>query len=133
MTMRNLKFRFWDRFNEEFTYSEGMALSRFFTLFEACTDGENDPILEHFTGLHDMDGNEIYEGDRLTSQIAVVLGLDGDIVDPGQQVYFCDTNDFWMMDTSLNQNKEEGDPLDDELRLFKYKLVGNIHEKEQNQ
>ena len=55
MGTREIKFRAWDRDNKELVYQDanltaGKVISRF-------------DVLVQFTGLHDKNGKEIYEGD----------------------------------------------------------------------
>lgn len=63
--MREIKFRAWDPEADAYRYdvsvSDGMAESSW---------GKEKPewILEQFTGLHDRNGKEIYEGDILRDQ-----------------------------------------------------------------
>ena len=70
--MREIKFRAWD--GEKYIYSDQTNASYFGDcVLDYCTKqwiqtggyGDNCFILEQFTGLHDKNGKEIYEGDVL--------------------------------------------------------------------
>ena len=50
--MRDIKFRIWDGNNKKYDYPEIIELNKGLEY-------------EQFTGLRDIDGNEIYEGDHL--------------------------------------------------------------------
>ena len=61
--MKDIKFRCWDKFNENMTYSN--VLCDFFNDVQKLKEGGNNPILTQFTGLKDRGGKDIYDGDIL--------------------------------------------------------------------
>ena len=67
--MDGIKFRCWDNFNAEFTYSEIMGLSKFFTDFEMRIEGDDKCFLEQFINHKDINGKEICEGDKVKASI----------------------------------------------------------------
>lgn len=61
--MREIKFRFYDQFNDEWRYSPSPDYTQFWIDYAIAIEKDNNPSLMQFTGLHDKDGKEIYEGD----------------------------------------------------------------------
>lgn len=48
------KFRYYDPFNDCYSYSDNFKnLALFFHQFQMACDGENNPVLEQWTGLYD--------------------------------------------------------------------------------
>lgn len=120
---RVLKFRAWDKENEEYRNGydvllkyDGSAISRY-ALGALDTDMPVNVIIEQYTGLKDKNGKEIYEGDRIK-------------IEGSDSVYTVEYGrGVWVA--------RFGDESGDNICLFHYvqknmvlyaEVIGNIHE-----
>lgn len=67
--MREIKFRAWDKFNDQMWYQKD-SIGLFFTNMEEAQKGGNGIEFMQFTGLRDREGTEIYEDDILQGRSA---------------------------------------------------------------
>jgi uncharacterized phage protein (TIGR01671 family) len=72
--MKDIKFRYWDPFNETMIYNyQFQMLSDFFEEHDKALYGGNNPTLMQFTGLQDTNGRDIYEGDLVTCEPSKII------------------------------------------------------------
>lgn len=118
--MREIKFRVW---NEEFKLFDTLLKDDYYgdgnIGFVDCFVGNEEDIWEQFTGLHDKNGREIYEGD-----VVKVYGFSK--VTVGKVIYedyyftldgFCDTGTD-RPEMAFSEGEFE----------VNYEVIGNIHE-----
>ena len=136
--MREIKFRAYDTHTKtmlpivdiiKFTKSEGIYITRD-SAYGVGINIQYQPHIEimQFTGLHDKNGKEIYEGD-------IVKRNEHSI--PEEQVYVnAETGQIKYLDGSFGFYKNKGkiylfNPLHDELafdELKYYEVIGNIYD-----
>ncbi|NLE25099.1 MAG: hypothetical protein GX625_07120 [Clostridiaceae bacterium] len=118
--MRELKFRAWDKSQKYMAYQGSPDLE---TLSSFMFHFGEDIVLQS-TGFFDKNENEIFEGDILSDWNEV----DGKQVQSFLQVFWCNSDGAWKLDSSFNQDKSSGDLLSEELSSFVYEISGNIYE-----
>ena len=118
--MRELKFRAWDKSQKYMAYQGSPDLE---TLSSFMFHFGEDIVLQS-TGFFDKNENEIFEGDILSDWNEV----DGKQVQSYLQVFWCNNDGAWKLDSSFNQDKLSGDLLSEELSSFVYEISGNIYE-----
>jgi uncharacterized phage protein (TIGR01671 family) len=118
--MRELKFRAWNKSQKYMAYQGNPDLE---TLSSFMFHFGEDIVLQS-TGFFDKNENEIFEGDILSDWNEV----DGKQVQSFLQVFWCNSDGAWKLDSSFNQDKSSGDLLSEELSSFVYEISGNIYE-----
>lgn len=119
MNQRILKYRAWDEIDEEWKYS-GYPNMPMWQFWENVELGDYKNVCE-FTGLHDKNGKEIYEGDLLgvyrTQGVTDVIGEV--IFDTDFAMYICKyTNGGWAYLWEHLNNKQN----------IGREIIGNIWE-----
>lgn len=125
--MRELKFRAWDKENEEYMNGydvllkyDGSVISRY-ALAVFDTDMPVNVIIEQYTGLKDKNGREIYEGDIIQEEI----DFNSKMTD-GVFTYVVE----WDSDTLCYGLRGNSNSIHDELWEVNasVEIIGNVHE-----
>ncbi|MCK8617974.1 YopX family protein [Fructobacillus sp. M158] len=126
--MREIKFRAWDKLEEQYANTEKLAISadcgdaaKITDIYE-IDDWTVEYDLEQFTGLHDKNGKEIYEGDIVSCsegcphKIIWVEGLGGTFIGgmPGWYLSGLNEGYAWTEEEEVIGNIHENKELLDE-------------------
>lgn len=145
--MREIKFRAWDKNNNEWLYSSRAELLTFygFAIFGECTllctpsiDDLINVEITQYTGLKDENGIEIYEGDIIQF---TYWWFDGNVAESnltGTIVYsdVCMSfqlkgvkNKDWQQHTGHDNDNEYLTPFSElDFEEADFKVIGNIYE-----
>ena len=113
--MREIKFRAWDTDTEAYRTSGKVFFDG--TIESGWGHEKNHWILERFTGLHDKNGREIYEGDIVKYETPPEDGVATISSYIGNNLYFCWHN------SPISPTNSDIFGCKDELEI-----VGNVHE-----
>ena len=125
--MREYKFRAWDE-TEKHMYNWGnlinQNLKNIFTITEQCGY-----ILMQYTGLHDENGKEIYEGDIIEFSYDMFVGNFDTFVAKGKVVF--EEGAFYVEVFANERTTKDEAYLLYSINLDTIEVVGNIYENKE--
>lgn len=132
--MREIKFRAWDhiskkyvtKFDEVFINDEGIIFKR------NHNDNliDEDYILEQFSGLHDKNGIEIYEGDIVSNAEGRYWTVEWCPYGEPKFMLYDQINSF--RDIEIKPDPREGYYFTtDGVKFYDIEIIGNIHENKE--
>jgi uncharacterized phage protein (TIGR01671 family) len=114
--MREIKFRAWDDLNKRMIHSYAKGFNNILSEGDILNRYEN---IMQFTGLHDKNGKEIYEGDLL--RLLETVPSD----DPAYP-YYCDTMEVCYCEPHCRFGLTDGGAILD--IPSNVEVIGNIYE-----
>lgn len=92
--------------------------------------GDEDLVVEEFTGLFDRNGKEIYEGDIVKFVFYRKDRIGKVVFDfiPDSEGFYIEKHYGWGIWCDDNFNTSLGDYADDNMRCEGIEIIGNIHE-----
>ena len=135
MAQREIKFRAWDTEDNEIYIPEALGICKdgSYMPLRLCKDGNRaykpHPIMQ-FTGLHDKNGKEIYEGDILTSiygdgnPCAIKFGEFSDYITADFASNYTIIGFYW--DEGVRKKSAFGKSIDGNMEYCE--VIGNIYE-----
>lgn len=116
--MREIKFRaYTDKGEMIYNYCQLIG-NRFFGEDMTNTNYGNIVDIMQFTGLHDCEGKEIYEGD-----VVEITTPDGDVLDVHDEIVYSDIHAAYFLRT---RHVDICSFIESD---YSFKIIGNIHEK----
>jgi uncharacterized phage protein (TIGR01671 family) len=124
--MRKIKFRAWDEEEKRFLYWDPSENSVFITCddnnldYSSWYDVMSAGLAEQYTGIHDKNGEEIYEGDIIRWPAGIVTVLNDAVVE-------------WQLEGALGWSKRLL-KVDIKCKYFplnsndNQEIIGNIHD-----
>ena len=115
--MRTIKFRAWDELNQEMVYEKTGIFSGGKSSWEILKLYEN---VMQFTGLHDNNGKELYEGDIISDMEDETMVL---------PVIFDNEYSQFAVDVSYHN---DGSSIDDIPTCYEkgFEIIGNVFENQ---
>jgi uncharacterized phage protein (TIGR01671 family) len=138
--MREIKFRAWNKEKKQMTPSFNLWSLTEDENFNLCLDGygilyPSRVILMQFTGLHDKNGKEIYEGDivRIITAVNEYYDEEGDLIeDENEKIAFISFDDgTFVAENSSGEICQWDDGTHDWYSLENaiiLEVIGNIYE-----
>ena len=123
--MREIKFRYWNEQASRYHYGQAQVFTCLSQQTTGVYDHESDGCrFEQFTGLHDKNGKEIYEGDMLRDDYT-----DEDILIEDYSVVVWDKKFCqWAIDNSFAKDGSSFTNLVEYFGRETFEIVGNIFE-----
>ena len=112
--MREIKFRAWDEIGKCYRSHEDPLTIQMLVFKQQLERG----VLEQFTGLHDKNGKEIYEGDIVRGTTEYFVTEVTGVIVFGGMAFNASNNNGWFFTVTSPEIQQ----------LSELEVIGNIHE-----